>query len=267
MEVSWADILRLSKIRKWESSHVSSAQPRRRQAAPRRKPAELDPSDPLAAFDATLAPVRSLDDLAQQFPDRDLSLSRRRAPLEMYSSEENPNAFALDSLEFFLVISQYFREALPLRLIFLLIACQRAGGRIELTQDEMAKVLDVSRQAVNESLQEIMTHGIVYKRSRGVYQFNPPYSYRIGELVRTMDGGKKYVRVEQDEVINEVRRDTSLPDLVRFPSLDHLRRAVEEMRAERAERRSERKKARQAAEQPVDGLWELPGAAEEGMAQ
>ncbi|SOF02456.1 Crp-like helix-turn-helix domain-containing protein [Streptomyces sp. OV198] len=181
----------------------------------------------------------------------------------MYSSEDNPNAFALDSLEFFLVISQYFREALPLRLIFLLIACQRAGGRIELTQDEMAKVLDVSRQAVNEALQEIMTHGIVYKRSRGVYQFNPPYSYRIGELVRTLDGGKKYVRVEQDEV----RKDTSLPDLVRFPSLDHLRRAVEEMRAERAERRTERKKARQAAEEPTDGLWELPGAAEEGMAQ
>ncbi|MGW6212386.1 hypothetical protein [Streptomyces sp. NPDC055109] len=184
------------------------------------------------------------------------------ARLEMYGSEDNPNALALDSLEFFLIISQYFPEALPLRLIFLLIACQRAGGRIELTQDEIVKVLDVSRKAVNEALQEIMTH--VFKRSRGVYQFNPPYSYRIGELVRTMDGGKGYVRVEKDEVFNEVRKDTSLPDLVRFPSLDHLRRAVEEMRAERAERRTERKKARQAAEQPVEGLWELPGAAEEG---
>ncbi|MEU6278190.1 hypothetical protein ABZ871_38220 [Streptomyces populi] len=246
---------------------MSSAQLRRHPAALQRKSAELAPSDPLAIFDTTLTPVRSLDDLAQQFPDRDLSLSRRRAPLEMYSSEENPNAFALDSLEFFLVISQHFREALPLRLIFLRIACQRAGGRIELTQDEMAKVLDISRQAVNEALQEIMTHGIVYKRSRGVYQFNPPHSYRTGELVRTMDGGTKYVRVEQDEVLNEVRKDTSLPDLVRFPSLDHLRRAVEEMRAEPAERRTERKKARQAAEQPAEGLWELPGTAKEGMAQ
>ncbi|MFF3335364.1 hypothetical protein ACFYWX_38480 [Streptomyces sp. NPDC002888] len=53
------------------------------------------------------------------------------------------------------------REALPLRLILLMIACQRAGGRIHLSQEEMAHVLNVARTKANEALGEIMSHGIV----------------------------------------------------------------------------------------------------------
>ncbi|WP_407841867.1 hypothetical protein ACE1OC_41585 (plasmid) [Streptomyces sp. DSM 116496] len=150
----------------------------------------------------------------------------------------------MDSLEFFLVIAQYFREALPLRLILLLIACQRAGGRIPLTQEEMATILDVSRTKTSEALHTVMSHGIVFKVRRGVYQFNPPYSYRVAEFIPGTEMTGEFVKVEQHGTISQIRSDTSLPDLVRFPSLDHMRQAIAELRAERARERAARRVSR-----------------------
>ncbi|MFC7794170.1 hypothetical protein [Streptomyces cinereoruber] len=151
----------------------------------------------------------------------------------------------MDSLEFFLVIAQFFREALPLRLILLMIACQKAGGRIPLTQEEMAHVLDVARTKINESLQEIMSHGIVFRVKRGVYQFNPPYSYRVAEFIpgtETVDA--QYVRIDQHETISKIRADETLPELVRFPSLAQMREEIERLREERAMMRAERRRVR-----------------------
>ncbi len=217
---------------------MSESQPRRRAARPVPHPG-LAPDDPLRAFGERLRKIEGLDDLARTYPGREITVGRQRQQLEFFSTPERPNAFAMVALEFFLVIAQYYREALPLRLILLLIAGQRAGGRIPLTQDDMAQILDVPRQKVNESLREVMSHGIVIKRSKGVYQFNPPYSYVAAELVRLSDGSTEYVQVDQADALAELRA-AALPDLVRFPSLEHMRKAIEEFREERARKRRER---------------------------
>lgn len=218
---------------------VSESQPRRRAARPAPRPG-LAPDDPLRAFGERLRKIEGLDDLARTYPGREITVGRQRQQLEFFSTPERPNAFAMVALEFFLVIAQYYREALPLRLILLLIAGQRAGGRVPLTQNDMAHLLDVPRQKVNEALREIMGHGIVIKIGRGVYQFNPPYSYVAAELVRLSDGRTEYVQVDQVDALRELRA-ASLPDLVRYPSLEHMREAIEEFRRERAAKRRERR--------------------------
>ncbi|MER6916656.1 hypothetical protein ABT354_33815 [Streptomyces sp. NPDC000594] len=202
-------------------------------------------SDPADAWDRPLRPVRDLDEVARTFPGRRLTLDSERSQLEFYGTPEQPNAFSMDSLEFFLVIAQFFREALPLRMILLLIACQRAGGRIQLTQEEMATVLDTSRGKVNEALSEIMFHGIVFKVKRGVYQFNPPYSYRVAEFIPgTETTPAEYVKVDQQSTITKIRSDQTLPELVRFPSLEKMREEIARLRAERAEERAQRRRRR-----------------------
>ncbi|GGQ47958.1 MULTISPECIES: hypothetical protein [Streptomyces] len=230
---------------------MSESQPRRRAARPAPHPG-LTPDDPLRAFGERLRKIEGLDDLARTYPGRDITVGRQRQQLEFFSTPERPNAFAMVALEFFLVIAQYYREALPLRLILLLIAGQRAGGRIPLTQDDMAQILDVPRQKVNESLREVMSHGIVIKRSRGVYQFNPPYSYVAAELVRLSDGSTEYVQVDQADALAELRA-AALPDLVRFPSLEHMREAIEEFREERARKRRERRERFAATKAQKEG--------------
>ncbi|HBF80546.1 MAG TPA: hypothetical protein DD420_11655 [Streptomyces sp.] len=220
-----------------------STEPQRRRTSPRGAPQpKLPLRDPSDAWNQPLRPVKDLDDVARAYPGRKLTLDSERKPLEFYGPPEEPNAFSMDSLEFFLVIAQFFREALPLRLILLMIACQKAGGRIPLTQDEMAHVLDVARTKVNEALQEVMGHGIVFRVKRGVYQFNPPYSYRVAEFIpgtETMEA--RYVRVDQHETIAKIRSDEALPDLVRFPSLERMRQEIEQMREERAKIRAARR--------------------------
>ncbi|MFJ2781514.1 hypothetical protein [Kitasatospora sp. NPDC087315] len=230
-----------------------SAEPQGRRTAAKPKRVLAQPAlpleDPTAGWGrrARRSTVEDLTELADQYPDRDLFLSAERQRVEFYSSPEQPNAFSMDSLEFFLVLVQYFREALPFRVILLLIACQRAGGRIHLTQEEMATVLDVPRRRVNETLVEIMEHGIVFKVARGVYQFNPPYSYRVAEWLPGTESTKPvYRKVEQGEAISEIRGDKALPDLVRFPSLETMRQEIERLRKERAKARAERAAARAA---------------------
>ncbi|MFH0246547.1 hypothetical protein ACGRHY_29925 [Streptomyces sp. HK10] len=220
-----------------------AAEPQRRRPAPKRVPRpELPVDDAIDAWGQPLAPVKDLDSVARRYPDRKLTLESERKPLEFYGAPERPNAFSMDSLEFFFLIAQYFREALPLRLILLMIACQKAGGRIHLTQEEMATVLDVHRGKINEALQEVMQHGIVFKVKRGVYQFNPPYSYRVAEFIPgTETAGGEYVRIPQHTTISEIRNDASLPELVRYPSLEDMRRAIEELRHKRAQERAARR--------------------------
>ncbi|GAB2628153.1 hypothetical protein GCM10027168_69830 [Streptomyces capparidis] len=110
----------------------------------------------------------------------------------------------------------------------------------------MAEVLDVPRQRLNEALREVMGHGIVIKRRRGVYQFNPPYSYVAAELVRGLEGRTQYVQVDQAEALAELRA-SALPEQVRYPSLEHMRQAVEELRKERAAKRRARRERSDAA--------------------
>ncbi|MEU3262207.1 hypothetical protein ABZ694_31240 [Streptomyces albidoflavus] len=223
-----------------------SPEPQRRRPAPKGAPRRLPlaPDEDLQAWSKPVRPA-DLDALARRYPSRSVSLSRERKALEVYDRPDRPKAFSMDSLEFFFVIAQYFREALPLRLILLLIACQSAGGIIKLTQEEMGAVLDVPRAKINEALQEIMGHGIVFKVARGAYQFNPPYSYRVAEFIPgTEDVEPQYVQVEQHEAIRKIRKDETLPDLVRFPSLEHMREAIEELRRERAAKREARRRER-----------------------
>ncbi|WP_326615130.1 hypothetical protein OG949_40305 (plasmid) [Streptomyces scopuliridis] len=223
-----------------------STEPERRRPSAKGAPQpELPLENPADAWDQPLRPVKDLDDVARQYPGRKLSLGEKRKPMEFYGTPEQPNAFSMDSLEFFLVIAQFFREALPLRLILLMIACQKAGGRIPLTQEEMATVLDVARTKVNEALSEIMSHGIVFRVKRGVYQFNPPYSYRVAEFIpgtETME--PEYIKVDQHVTLKEIRADQSLPELVRFPSLEKMRQEIERLRKERAEERARRRQER-----------------------
>lgn len=226
------------------------SEPQRRRPAPKRAP-RRPPELPLVddEIQAWSKPVRSvgddLDAVANRYPDRHLSLSSKRKPMEFYDTPERPKAFSMDSLEFFFLIAQYFREPLPLRVILLMIACQKAGGQIRLTQDEMATVLDVHRSKINDALGEVMSHGIVFKVRRGVYQFNPPYSYRVAEIIPGTELIEaEYRQVDQDKTIAKIRKDESLPQLVRFPSLEHMREAIEELRKQRAEERAARRLAR-----------------------
>ncbi|MFD3931772.1 hypothetical protein [Streptomyces sp. NPDC058614] len=224
---------------------MSSEPQRRRTSAPGAPQPKLPLGDPADAWDVPLRPVKDLDEVARRYPGRKLSLDSERKPLEFYGPPDQPNAFSMDSLEFFLVICQFFREALPLRLILLMIACQKAGGRIPLTQEEMATVLDVARTKVNEALGEIMSHGIVFRVKRGVYQFNPPYSYRVAEFIpgtETME--PEYIKVDQHLTLTKIREDQNLPDLVRFPSLEKMREEIERLRKERAEERALRRQER-----------------------
>ncbi|WP_327072028.1 hypothetical protein [Kitasatospora sp. NBC_01302] len=222
----------------------------------KRAPQPRPPADDaLQAWSRPVAPVKDLDDVARRYPGRKLTLEGERNPLEFYGTPERPNAFSMDSLEFFFLIAQFFREALPLRLILLLIACQRAGGRIYLTQEEMGTVLDVSRTKASEALQDVMGHGIVFKVKRGCYQFNPPFSYRAAEYIPgTETAGRKaeYIRVEQSDTLNNIREDVTLPELVRYPSLEHMRKAIEDLRQQRAKQRADRRRNR-AANQHEEG--------------
>lgn len=221
-------------------------EPQRRRTGVRVEPQpKLPLADPADAWDRPLRPVRDLDEVARRYPGRRLVLDGERKPLEFYGRADQPNAFSMDSLEFFLVIAQFFREALPLRLILLMIACQKAGGRIHLTQEEMAHVLDVSRSKVNGALGEVTGHGIVFRVKRGVYQFNPPYSYRVAEFIPGTELTEPtYVRVEQHVALERIRRDESLPELVRFPSLEMMRQEIERLRRERSEERARRRRER-----------------------
>ncbi len=241
-------LLRVAEINSLESSLVSTDPQRRRpgaRGAPEPQPKLPLPDDPADAWDRPLRPIKDLDEVARAYPGRKLTLDSERKSLEFYGPPDQPNAFSMDSLEFFLVIAQFFREALPLRLILLMIACQKAGGRIPLTQDEMAHVLDVTRTKVNEALKEVMGHGIVFRVKRGVYQFNPPYSYRVAEFIPgTENTDAQYIRVDQHETIAKIRSDESLPDLVRFPSLERMRQEIQQMREERAKMRAERRQER-----------------------
>lgn len=243
--VGVADILQA--VLDQRSGAAVTPEPQRRQPAPKRAPRrrELPSGNEIQAWSRPTQPVEDLDSVARRYPRRKVSISSERKPMEVYDTPERPKAFSMDSLEFFFLIAQYFREALPLRLILLMIACQKAGGRIRLTQEEMATVLDVPRAKINEALQEVMGHGIVFKVRRGVYQFNPPYSYRVAEFIPGTELVEaEYVQVDQDKTIAKIRRDESLPDLVRFPSLDHMREAIEELRKKRAEDRAARRLAR-----------------------
>lgn len=95
-----------------------------------------------------------------------------------------------------------------------------------------------------------MGHGIVFKVKRGVYQFNPPFSYRVAEFIPgTETVEAEYVNVPQHKTIASIRKNEKLPDLVRFPSLEHMRKAIEELRQERAEQRVERRRARAQREE------------------
>jgi hypothetical protein len=85
-----------------------------------------------------------------------------------------------------------------------------------------------------------LEHGIVLKRRPGVYQFNPPYSYVAAELVRGVEGRTEYVQVDQQDALEELRAG-SLPELVRYPSLQIMREAIDELRKERAAKRRERR--------------------------
>ncbi|MFI6729822.1 hypothetical protein [Streptomyces atratus] len=120
-----------------------SPEPQRRRPASKRAPRrpELPLDDEIQAWSKPVHPVEDLDSVARRYPRRKLSLSSERKSMEFYDTPERPKAFSMDSLEFFFLIAQYFREALPLRLILLMIACQKAGGQIRLTQEEMATVL------------------------------------------------------------------------------------------------------------------------------
>ncbi|MFG2844288.1 hypothetical protein ACGF12_14100 [Kitasatospora sp. NPDC048296] len=225
---------------------------RRRRTAPKASPQQpaLPIENPADAWASPLSPVKdvsSLDDVAQRYPNRKLTLEAQRKTLEIYSTEPNQQgAFSLDSLDFLLVIAQFFREALPLRVILVLIAGQKAGGRVPLTQEEMATILDVNRTKVNEALSQVMEHGIVFMVKPGVYQWNPPYSYRVAEFIPGTElVPAQYVRVEQADTISKIRGDKSLPDLVRFPSLEKMRIAIDELRRQRAEERAARRRARQ----------------------
>ncbi|MER5638097.1 helix-turn-helix domain-containing protein [Kitasatospora sp. NPDC002227] len=196
---------------------------------------------------ASLDQAPTLDDVARAHPGRSLTLGKERKALQFYGTPEAPNAFAMDSLEFLFVVAQYYRGNLPLRLILILIANQKAGGPIELTQERMAEILGVHRTQVNETLAELMELGIVMMLARGLYRINPVYSWRGAQLTRNPDGTSDYTEVDQSDVLREIW-DSGLPEQVKYPSLDSLKEAIENDKKAREAKRLKRREERQAAE-------------------
>ncbi|MFE4604914.1 helix-turn-helix domain-containing protein [Kitasatospora indigofera] len=223
---------------------AASPEPRRKLTRPAADPKP----DPRKAFSGRRTKaVRSLDEVVGLYPDRRVEVSEKRKGLEFYSTDAQPNAFAMDSQEFLFIMAQYYRGNVPLRLVCILIANQQAGGVIELTQEQMADILDVHRTAVNDALSELTEHGIVVKITRGSYRLNPVFSYRGAALRRLPDGKTEFVQVEQADVLDELRRRSDLPDRVRYPSLDALKQAIDVSREERAQLRRERARERRRA--------------------
>lgn len=230
---------------------AEAREPKRRLSAVPEAPAEpvAEPSRRQAFKGRRTKPVAaSLDDVARAHPGRSLTLGKERKGLQFYSKAEEPNAFAMDSLEFLFIVAQFYRGNLPLRLIMILIANQAAGGVIDLTQERMAEILDVHRSRISETLAELMEHGIVVMLGRGKYRINPVYSYRGAQLKRSPDGTSEYIEVDQADVLREIW-DSGLPEQVRYPSLDSLVAAIESDRKAREEARQERRAQRLAAEE------------------
>ncbi|MEV6080957.1 hypothetical protein AB0L80_38545 [Streptomyces sp. NPDC052069] len=84
-----------------------------------------------------------------------------------------------------------------------------------------------------------------YSENENSHQFNPPYSYRVAEFIPgTETTPAEYVKVDQHTTISKIRSDQSLPDLVRFPSLEKMREEINRLRTDRAEQRAQRRKDR-----------------------
>ncbi|WP_225636717.1 hypothetical protein [Streptomyces solaniscabiei] len=60
-----------------------------------------------------------------------------------------------------------------LRVMLFLLGVQEPGGRIVITQEDIASALGMKRSAVGLSLQHLQFARIVWKERQGVYQLNP----------------------------------------------------------------------------------------------
>ncbi|MFF4402682.1 hypothetical protein [Streptomyces sp. NPDC001480] len=100
------DTLPLSTFQKVET-HPVSARPQRRGASRRASAPDVPLDDALLAWAKPIAPVEDLDAVARKYPNRKLTLHSERRPLEFYARPGEPNAFSMDSLEFFFLIAQY----------------------------------------------------------------------------------------------------------------------------------------------------------------
>lgn len=79
-----------------------------------------------------------------------------------------------------------------LRVMLFLLGVQEPGGRIVITQEDIASALGMKRSAVGLSLQHLQFARIVWKERQGVYQLNPQVAGFITpaeaeEAIRQMD--------------------------------------------------------------------------------
>ncbi|MGW3929612.1 hypothetical protein ACWECC_16125 [Streptomyces microflavus] len=78
-----------------------------------------------------------------------------------------------------------------LRVMLFLLGVQEPGGRIVITQEDIASALGMKRSAVGLSLQHLQFARIVWKERQGVYQLNPQVAgfttpAEAGEAIRQM---------------------------------------------------------------------------------
>jgi hypothetical protein len=92
---------------------------------------------------------------------------------------------------------------------------------------------------VNETLAQLAEMGIVIKLGRGRYRINPVFSYRGAGYQQAKDGSREFVQIDQSDVLEELR-NSPLPEQVRYPNLDALKREIDRERNLRAARRAER---------------------------
>ncbi|EHN80250.1 hypothetical protein ACIP29_36400 [Streptomyces coelicoflavus] len=62
------------------------------------------------------------------------------------------------------------------RVLFRLIGTQEPGGRCLVTEEELAKVLEVHRSMVGRGLQALILSRLVYRQAKGIYVLNPMIS-------------------------------------------------------------------------------------------
>ncbi|MCX4826421.1 helix-turn-helix domain-containing protein [Streptomyces sp. NBC_01142] len=79
-----------------------------------------------------------------------------------------------------------------LRVMLFLLGVQEPGGRIVITQEDIASALGMKRSAVGLSLQHLQFARIVWKERQGVYQLNPQVAgfttpAEAGVAIRQMD--------------------------------------------------------------------------------
>ncbi|MFJ8547211.1 hypothetical protein ACIRFH_35645 [Streptomyces sp. NPDC093586] len=133
--------------------------------------------------------------------------------------------FAQDSLEFLRWAARYFRDDnVTLCVLLYMMGSQEVGGAVELKQAEIAAELEMDPAQVSRAQTKLKRLGLAYSPKKGSIQLQPAVTLRGGyrliqKPVRGAAAKRVKVQVEQLSLLNELVRDTGVPEEFRDMAL------------------------------------------------